>query len=185
MPACRCYFSAVARTCVAAFWILAAVMVPLEGVAAPQETPGQIEKRFQPPTCPKSILEPAALTTAERLPLQQAEAITFDLAGVVIYGTTIYPASDFMPLYKQYLTKAVSLADIYQLADAITAKYHAEGYRRLYAIVPPQRIRAGIVAIQVVEESQPSPTAQYPEPAHTPTVRNVSPRNFPSAACIG
>lgn len=185
MAACTLRYKSRTGRRALALWVFAALALVLSGFATAQETPGQIEKRFQPPICPKSRMEPPALTTAERLPLQQAEALTFDLAGVMISGTTIYPASDFLPLYKEYLTKAVSLADIYRLADAITAKYHAEGYPRLRAVVPLQRIRAGIVVIQVVEESQPSPAAPSPEPAHIRRLKSAPPSSFPSAACIG
>lgn len=139
------------RSWVVVLCVSAIVAVLFPAVGAAQETPGQIERRFEPPLRPRSTLEPLELKTPERLPTEEAIAITFVLTGLVVQGSSVYRDADFLPLYQDYLGKEVSLADVYQITDAITAKYRNDGYILSRAIVPPQRIHEGIVTLQIIE----------------------------------
>lgn len=117
------------------------------------EDAGRVEKRFEKPTQPKATLEKkieVPPVTEEKLPAG-AEKKLFTLSGVVVEGATIYADTDFLPLYEKYLGKTVSLADVYKIAEAITAKYRNAGYILSKAFVPPQTIQNGIVRILVVE----------------------------------
>ncbi|MBI4641722.1 MAG: ShlB/FhaC/HecB family hemolysin secretion/activation protein [Candidatus Tectomicrobia bacterium] len=117
------------------------------------ETPGQIEKRFEPPVLPKSttVQPPLEVDIPERLPPADAEKIKFVLEKIVVEGSTVYRENDLLPLYRQFLKKEISLADVYKIADAITIKYRNEGYILSRAFVPPQRISEGVVQLQVLE----------------------------------
>lgn len=75
----------------------------------------------------------------------------FELTGIVLDGMTVYDESDLAPLWQDLLATEVSLADIYDVAARITAKYRNDGYILSRAIVPPQEIQAGTVRIQVIE----------------------------------
>ena len=140
------------RTRLAARGALAVLAALLSVEVAAQETPGLIEQRFQSPAYPQAALQRLELKTSERLPPSKAERIKFVLVGVVVEGATVYRDIDFLPLYEPYLKREVSLADVYQIADAITAKYQNDGYILSRVIVPPQRIRGGIVRLRLVEE---------------------------------
>ncbi|MCJ7601493.1 MAG: hypothetical protein MUO63_08310 [Desulfobulbaceae bacterium] len=114
--------------------------------------PGQIEKQFKAPVTPKSVLEPVIPEfDGKEAPPEQAGKITFVLSGITVGGSTVYQPADFEPLYKQYLGRHVSLLQIYEIARAITAKYRNNGYILSRAIVPPQKIRNGIVHIKIIE----------------------------------
>lgn len=114
--------------------------------------PGQIQRRLQPAPTPKSTLqEISPVVPKERLPPSQAAKINFTLRRLQVVGTTVYREADFLPFYKAYLGKRISIADLYQIADAITVKYRNAGYILSRAYVPAQEIKDGSARIEVVE----------------------------------
>jgi len=140
-------------------WVQIDTFVALIGIVdtvTAQEVPGQIdpgriEKRFEKPPVPKSTLEPVVPSEPEAVPPEDLEKIKFVLTGTVIEGSTVYTDSDFLPLYEKYLNTQVSLADVYRIAEAITARYRNDGYILSRTVVPPQRIQNGMVRITVIE----------------------------------
>ena len=113
--------------------------------------PGRLEKRFEQPQLPQSTLDPVIPETPEQAPPPDAEEIKFTLTGILIEGATVYSQKDLDPLYGELLGKEVSLADIYRVAEKITAKYGNDGYALSRAVVPAQRISNGIVRLQIIE----------------------------------
>ena len=113
--------------------------------------PGRIEKRFEPPKKPKSIFEPVIPEMEGPMPPDEAEKVKFTLTGVTIEGSTVYGDEDFLPLYEQHLSQEISLKTVYDIAEAITAKYGEDGYALSRAFVPPQSIKNGIVRIGIIE----------------------------------
>ena len=121
---------------------------PLPGPAEP----GQIPRRFEPSPDVRPPARP--VERLEREPGQppaNAAKIRFILRGVVVEGATVYRPDEFLPLYESMLAKEISLLDVYNLAEQISAKYRNDGYILSQAIVPPQTIREGIVRIQAIE----------------------------------
>lgn len=113
--------------------------------------PGRIEKQFEEVTEPKSTFEQVVPGGDEALPPSEADAITFVLSGVMVNGATAYSEADFLPIYETALGQEVSLGDVYRMAGKISAKYRGDGYILSRAVVPAQRIRDGLVRIEVVE----------------------------------
>ena len=115
------------------------------------DLPGQIERQFQPLPTPRA--KPAEAPAA--LPLlaepSNAAEIRFTLNNLTIEGATVYPAAVLRGLYESLLNREVSLADIYGVANALTAKYRNDGYILSQAIVPPQAVEGGMVRIAIVE----------------------------------
>jgi hemolysin activation/secretion protein len=114
-------------------------------------TPGRVEERFQPPPVPQSAPTITIPSPEVVLPPDKAAATRFLLRGISVEGGTVFTTSDFASLYQPLVGKEVSLLDIYEVRDAITAKYRAAGYVLSQAIIPPQQIPDGSVRIQVVE----------------------------------
>jgi hemolysin activation/secretion protein len=115
-------------------------------------TPGQIERQFQTLPEPRATEEPIVTPGLEpEKPPSGAENVHFTLSGIVVEGSTVFTQADFAPLYQPLLGKDVTLAQIYGVAAAITAKYGKAGYTLSVALVPAQRISTGVVHIQVVE----------------------------------
>ncbi len=85
------------------------------------------------------------------MPSAEAAKIHFTLTAVVVDGATVFTNADFVPLYQSLVGKNVALAQIFELRDAITAKYRRAGFVLSQAIVPPQKITGGVVHIRVIE----------------------------------
>jgi len=85
------------------------------------------------------------------LPEQEAANMRFDLAGVIIDGSSLYSARELLPIYRHYLGKEVLGADLYRISYANTARYAADGYADTSAVVPTQLIRSGVVTIRIQE----------------------------------
>ena len=113
--------------------------------------PGRLEKQFEEPSKPKSQLEPVIPEDQQAAPLEDLENVRFVLSGLMVEGATVYADAEFLPLYEEMLGQEVSLGDVYGVAGKISAKYRNDGYILSQAVVPAQRIRDGIVRIQVVE----------------------------------
>lgn len=118
----------------------------------PSVSPGQIEKGLQqklpeqhggdvsvPP--PRSFAAPA-----------NAAQFQFVLRGIDVEGAHALPTDAVAATYQGLIGKTVSLADIYAVANAITAIYVKHGYALSFAAVPAQKIDGtGRVRIDVVE----------------------------------
>ena len=82
---------------------------------------------------------------------EDAAEMHFDLAGVIIDGSSIYSTSELLPSYRRFLGQDVSVNDLYKISQAITARYQADGYSETSAVVPAQLIRSGVVTIRIEE----------------------------------
>jgi hemolysin activation/secretion protein len=129
-------------------WSTAAPAADLPGILQP----GQIEQQFKPE--PKIRAgQPARMIAAEPdqpLPFNAGD-IQFPLTRIVIEGATVYSESALRRVYQNHLGSTVSLADIYQIAAALTAKYRNDGYILSRVIVPVQSIENGEVRLKAVE----------------------------------
>ncbi len=119
----------------------------LPGSAAP----GQLEKRFEPVPEPQSL-------PALSVPLPQGKALgagaekaVIPLQTIALEGNTVIDAETLAPLWQDLLGRKVSLAELTQLAEAITAHYRNAGYILTRVVLPEQRVSDGTVRLQVVE----------------------------------
>src|SRR5439155_1087848 len=79
-----------------------------------------------------------------------AENVRFRLIGIALVGNLVFAEAELALLWRDRLGQDVSLAEIYGIAEAITVKYRNAGYILARAVVPPQRIDAGIVRIRII-----------------------------------
>lgn len=82
-----------------------------------------------------------------------ADQITFTLKDLQLDGMTAYRKGELRNVYGSRLGTTMSLADLYQIAADMTAKYRNDGYILTQVIVPPQTIENGTARLQVVEGS--------------------------------
>ncbi|HYH39786.1 MAG TPA: ShlB/FhaC/HecB family hemolysin secretion/activation protein [Azospirillum sp.] len=113
--------------------------------------PNRLEQRFDQPPTPQSVPEPDLPAPEQAPPPKDAEGIRFTLSSIELDGATVYAADDLRPLWEGLLNRTVTLAEVYGVRDAITAKYRNDGYVLSQAVVPAQRIRGGVVRLQVIE----------------------------------
>lgn len=108
-----------------------------------------LERREPPPAEAAPVL-----SLPEALPGPSAEGEKlFRLEGVVLDGTTVYQAGELDELYRPYLGREVTLADLHALAADVTRRYRRDGYIFSSAILPGQEIDAagGVVHLQAIE----------------------------------
>lgn len=113
--------------------------------------PGQIERQLERP--PDPTTRPGVITIPP--PGQQAppnaEGIRFVLTQLTIDGVTAYPADALRRVYGDSLDREVTLAQIYRIVDALTAKYRNDGYILSQVVVPAQSVEGGVVRLQAIE----------------------------------
>ncbi len=141
------------RGCTGALCALVALYCGAAAYAQVPSTaePGRIEERFKQPLIPQSVPEIQIPGPEAPLPTNEAAKIHFQLQAVVIEGATVFTDADLAPLYQPLVGTDVSLAQMFELRDAITAKYRQAGFVLSQAIIPPQKITGGIVHIRVIE----------------------------------
>jgi len=113
--------------------------------------PGRVEKQYEQPRKPLSVIEPKPPEIDQQMPPDQSDKVRFVLNGVAIEGATAFSVEELSTFHADKLSKEISLTEIYKVADAITAKYRNAGFILSKAIVPPQRISGGNVTLRVVE----------------------------------
>jgi hemolysin activation/secretion protein len=79
------------------------------------------------------------------------EELSFKIKDIKVTGATVYRPAMLRPLIAPLIGKSVHLSDIIQVADAIEAKYHGDGYVLTRAYVPAQSVNNGVFTIAVIE----------------------------------
>jgi hemolysin activation/secretion protein len=123
----------------------------LAGLAAAQSAPGQFEREFQRDPEPRPLPEPVVPAGADVRAPPGADQVRFVLKAIELDGATAYPPSEIRAAYADLLGTEVSLAQIYDVAAALTRKYRNDGYVLSQVVVPQQAIRDGVVRLQSVE----------------------------------
>ena len=85
------------------------------------------------------------------MPPPDAEKVRFVLSRLEITGNQVYPEGELRPFYAPLLGQEVSLSQVFQVADELTAKYRNNGYVLSRVVVPAQNIRDGVVQLQAIE----------------------------------
>jgi len=120
-------------------------------VKPPGTQPGQVERQFDKPPEPSAKPGSIAIPTAGQAPPPNAAGIKFVLNQLTIDGATVYPADKLRSLYASSLHREVSLADIYRIVEAVTARYRNDGYILSQVIVPAQSVENGAIRLQAIE----------------------------------
>jgi len=120
-------------------------------VLPPSLDPNRLEQRFDRPPTPQSLPEIEMPAPERAPPPKDAERITLTLNELQVVGASVYDTAELSALWRDLLNRPVTLADLYGVRDAITAKYRNDGYVLSQAVVPAQRIRNGVVRLEVVE----------------------------------
>lgn len=120
----------------------APVILPPAAEPRPLETPPPL-----PPLAPAPDLTPPERPAAPPLP----DDIRFEVREVQFEGVTVFDAATLRSLSEPVVGRTISLAELNTLAERVEAHYRGAGYILSRAIVPPQRIRDGVVTIRVIE----------------------------------
>lgn len=114
--------------------------------------PSHVDERFRPqppkPTLGAPIEIPAA---PQRTAPSDSQNVPFTLSSISFEGNKVLPTSQLQSLAKDYVGRSITLADVYALADRITATYRAAGYVLARAVVPAQTVSDGNLTLKIVE----------------------------------
>lgn len=105
----------------------------------------QIEKRFA------SSIDDDVEVTQTATSTTTSDTKNIRLAGVAMRGLSLFDPIEFLPLYERHLGHAIDIDVLRALAEQITAYYRQRGYTAARAVLPAQKIRDGIVFIDVIE----------------------------------
>ena len=125
--------------------------VPAQDIIPPSTESGQMERFLQTPTAPRATREGPVFEGDLRVSPDEAGELRLVLSGVAVEGSTVYADEDLAHLYEGLLGQEIALAEVLEIADAITAKYRNDGYVLSRAVLPPQTITDGIVRIRIIE----------------------------------
>lgn len=116
------------------------------------DEPGRIAERFEQPQAPLSQGGRIVVLPGVVAP-EGAGAVVLRIVDVRIVGATVYEDEELRALYRDLIGREVVLAEVYELAQALTARYGDDGYVLSRAIVPPQELdpAGAIVTIEIVE----------------------------------
>jgi hemolysin activation/secretion protein len=106
----------------------------------PSVEPGRIQQQFQPQEAPRAVPEISIPATPENEIPADAANVSLQLDAITVEGATLYSAENLAALTQDYVRRPIVLADLFRLADRITARYRADGFILSRAVVPAQRI---------------------------------------------
>lgn len=118
--------------------------------AGPLITPGTAEDflreppRIKPENAPLPSITPRPLTP----PRLKAEV---RITGFTFSETKLYTPEQLQAMVQPYVKPTMSLAEIQAVADRITERMRADGYLVASAAVPAQKLRDGVVRIDILE----------------------------------
>jgi hemolysin activation/secretion protein len=121
--------------------------------AAPPGAPdaGSILQQLQPPATAVPPATQPALRVEPQGTAPASSNVPFEVKEIRITGNTALPTDALHALVADREGQTVTLDQLEELATRITALYRSKGFTLSRAIVPAQRIRAGVVTIQVIE----------------------------------
>ena len=101
------------------------------------------------PPLAQAATPPGAPT--QTLPATPAPQTSFRLNDLRLNGAQALPADALDAVSRPYIGRDVTLADLEQLAQAITQLYRDRGYFLAQAVVPVQTVQGGVVEISIIE----------------------------------
>jgi hemolysin activation/secretion protein len=136
--------------------LAALVSLALSGLAQAQTVPAQLPNSGmllqqvprQPATVPPSDLD-LRMLHAEKTPTPDSRA--FLVKGIRIVGNSLLPETRLRWLVSGYEGRELTLGNLQDLADIISAAYRQAGYPLVRVYVPAQTLADGVVKLAVVE----------------------------------
>jgi hemolysin activation/secretion protein len=140
--------AATAALCVAC-WVAHAAWGQI--TIPPGVDPGQIQRQLQelktPPPQSSANLPPPP---PEQPVPAEASGLRFTLRAVEVTGSTVYKPEQ-IDVLKSLIGREISAAEVFRLANTLTARYRRDGYILSQVVVPAQSIRDGRVQLLAVE----------------------------------
>lgn len=127
-----------------------ALDVPIPAAATSERIQSGLQQRPKPVQL-KQTPAVSPLAPAPDVLGPNANKISFVLKKINLKGIHVFTEKQLLPLYQDKLNKKITVTELQAIADKITQFYHANHYILSQAILVPQKIKDGIVTIQVLE----------------------------------
>jgi hemolysin activation/secretion protein len=128
--------------------------LPRQELPPPQDILPSQPQPQQPPQPPQPLPSPEDLlpSTPPSSPIAPNRIINnVKVQKFEVIGSTVFSQEQFQEILAPFTNKTLSFAELLQARSAVTQLYIDAGYITSGAYLPPQRIRDGVVEIQVVE----------------------------------
>lgn len=120
------------------------------GVGQIEDTLPRRDLRAAPPPEPLDTEDPESTEPTFTAP-EGSEAITVVVRQFRFSGNTLLTAQTLAERIRDYYDRPVTLAELYEATDLLARAYREQGYTLTSVVLPPQRIDAGEVHIQIIE----------------------------------
>lgn len=130
---------------------LAAALLPVQAQVQPP-TAGTVQETLPRPE--RARIDPATPAVEQPAPRRErapGDGPTVSVQRFVLSGNTVIGDAELQEALAPWLNRPLTLEQIYQAADALTALYRARGYGLAQATVPAQRIEGGTVRLEILE----------------------------------
>lgn len=118
----------------------------------PASEPGRITEGFKREQRPEIFKTPLIeIDDSTKGSVKGDSSVQFYLEDVVFAGNDIFSDAELAATKADYTGKEVTLAEINSIANAVTVKYRNAGYISSKAIVPPQKVKNGVIKIEIIE----------------------------------
>jgi hemolysin activation/secretion protein len=140
-------------------WLLVALAVaaPLPSYAAPAlpgpADAGRIDQRDELKSAPSNLLPPSAPMDVlpPTNPPAQSRHLVMTLHAVHITGMTAFTTAQVQEIYAPYINHEITMDTVWLIAGELTEKYRNAGYFLSKVTVPEQKIKDGVVILNVAE----------------------------------
>ncbi|XGW00175.1 MAG: ShlB/FhaC/HecB family hemolysin secretion/activation protein [Leptolyngbya sp. BL-A-14] len=116
-------------------------------------TPPKLPSDVSPPPPADSELLPLPKLPEQPLSKPEDSTETFRVDRIEVVGSTVFKPEQFGKVTAPFVGRELTFAELLQARDAITKLYVDHGYVTTGALIGPQKIKDGVVTIQVVEGS--------------------------------
>ncbi len=115
-------------------------------------TPGTIGDTLkQPPALQPPLAVPGIVTPPPAAPAGASQGATIVVSAFSFSGNTLFSEDVLFPLVEEYTGKPITLAQLYEAADRVADFYMRKGYALASVNVPAQKIKDGVVHLEVIE----------------------------------
>jgi hemolysin activation/secretion protein len=114
--------------------------------------PSHVDERFRPQPAAPSVGAPIEIPSSPQATAPAgSESVTFTITGVDFSGNTALPDRQLQDMAAPYIGHSITLAQVYELADKVTAAYRSRGYILAQTIVPAQKVTDGKLTLKIVQ----------------------------------
>lgn len=129
-------------------WVHAAPPTPPAGAT----TPGTIGDTLkQPPALQPPQAVPGITTPPGPAPAPGGQGASIVVSRFTFSGNTLFSEAQLAALVADYLGKPLNLPQLYEAADKVADFYARQGYTLASVNVPAQKIKDGVVRLEVIE----------------------------------